>query len=323
LFDGRRKAHARAAALVTMTMTVTGLGVLTAGPAVANPDDLAAAEKKVDRLSDRAAAVEERHDDAAASLEKVRDRKRALTRSINRARLTIRTLEEDIAKQAIDLETGAAGTAAAAEPLERPERMMLMNVTVVSEDTEGAAERVVSTSEKLERLLQKRAEVRTKVPRLAKQEREVRTSRDGVERRLDEAEATLADLEEKAQPEAEAPAPAAAAGSAVEFALSKVGGTYSYGGVGPDAFDCSGLTMAAWATQGVSLPHSSSAQMSSGKQVSEGELQPGDLVFYYSPVSHVGIYVGGGQVVSALNPGEGIKKHDLHMMPFSGAVRPG
>jgi cell wall-associated NlpC family hydrolase len=321
LFDGRRKAHARAAALVTMTMTVTGLGVLTAGPAVAKPDDVATAEKKVDRLADRAAAVEERHDEAATSLEKVRDRKRALTKSIDRARTTILTLEEEIAKQAIDLETGAAGTAVSAEPLERPERMMLMNVTVVSEDTEGAAERVVSTSEKLERLLQKRAAVRKKVPSLAKQEREVRTSRDGVERRLDEAEATLADLEEKAQPET--PEPVAGAGSAVQFALSKVGGTYSYGATGPDAFDCSGLTMAAWATQGVSLPHNSGAQMSSGKQVSEGELQPGDLVFYYSPVSHVGIYVGGGQVVSALNPGEGILKHGLHYMPYSGAVRPG
>lgn len=318
MFDGRRKAHARAAALVTMTMTVTGLGVLTATPAAAKPDDVAAAEEKVDRLADRAAAVEERHDEAAASLEKVRDRKRALTRSIDRARSTIRTLEEEIAKQAIDLETGAAGTTASAEPLERPERMMLMNVTVVSEDTEGAAERVVSTSERLERLQQKRAAVRQKIPKVAKQEREVRTSRDGVERSLDEAEATLADLEEKAQPE-----PAVGAGSAVEFALSQVGGTYSYGATGPDAFDCSGLTMAAWATQGVSLPHNSGAQMSSGTQVSEGELQPGDLVFYYSPVSHVGIYVGGGQVVSALNPGEGILKHDLHYMPYSGAVRPG
>ena len=323
MFDGRSKNHARAAALVTLTMTVTGLGVLTTGPAAAKPDDVAAAEKKVDRLADRAAAVEERHDKAATSLEKVRDRKRALTKSIARARVTIRTLEEEIAKQAIDVDTGAAGTAAATEPLERPERMMLMNVTVVSEDTEGAAERVVSTSERLDHLLQKRAQVRKHVPRLAKQERKVRTSRDGVERRLDAAEATLADLEEKAQPEPEAPEPAAAAGSAVEFALSQVGGTYSYGAAGPSAFDCSGLTMAAWATQGVSLPHSSSGQMSSGKQVSEGELQPGDLVFYYSPVSHVGIYVGGGQVVSALNPGEGIKKHDLHMMPYSGAVRPG
>ena len=76
---------------------------------------------------------------------------------------------------------------------------------------------------------------------------------------------------------------------------------------GPSAFDCSGLTMMAWAQAGVGLPHSSSAQMGSGTPVSQSELQPGDLVFYYSPVSHVGMYIGNGQIVNALNPGAGVQ----------------
>ena len=67
-----------------------------------------------------------------------------------------------------------------------------------------------------------------------------------------------------------------------------------------------GLTMAAWCQAGVSLPHSSSAQYSSGRHISESELQPGDLVFYYSPISHVGMYIGDGQIVNALNPGAGV-----------------
>ena len=93
--------------------------------------------------------------------------------------------------------------------------------------------------------------------------------------------------------------------------------------MGPDSFDCSGLTMAAWKQAGVSLPHSSSAQYASGRQISESELQPGDLVFYYSPISHVGMYVGNGQIVNALNPGSGVQISGLHDMPYSGAVRPG
>jgi len=326
LFDGRRRIHAHAAAAVTLAMTVTGLAAFTGGPAAATPDDIAGAEAKVERLSDRAAAAEERHDAAAASLEKTRDRKRALSRSINQARQTIVSLQNEIAQQAAGLDAGAAGTAAVAEPLPRTERMVLMNVTVVSEDTDGAAERVVSTSERLERLLQRRAEVRKDIPRLATKERRVRTSRDGAERRVAGAQSVLSELEEKAAAKAEREAesaPAAGAGSAVEFALAQVGGTYSYGASGPDAFDCSGLTSAAWATQGVSLPRTSSAQFSSGRQISESELQPGDLVFYYDPVSHVGIYVGDGQVVSALNPSSGIHKHGVHHMPYSGAVRPG
>ena len=96
--------------------------------------------------------------------------------------------------------------------------------------------------------------------------------------------------------------PPAARGAAVQYALAQVGDAYVYGATGPSAFDCSGLTMMAWAQAGVGLPHSSSAQMGSGTPVSQSQLQPGDLVFYYSPVSHVGIYIGNGQIVHAANP---------------------
>ena len=98
---------------------------------------------------------------------------------------------------------------------------------------------------------------------------------------------------------------------------------YVYGAAGPSAFDCSGLTMAAWSQAGVSLPHSSAAQYSSGRHISESELQPGDLVFYYSPISHVGMYIGNGQIVNAVNPSVGVVISGLHDMPYVGAVRPG
>ncbi|MCW2836938.1 MAG: hypothetical protein JWQ15_1052, partial [Marmoricola sp.] len=62
---------------------------------------------------------------------------------------------------------------------------------------------------------------------------------------------------------------------------------------------------------------------SSGTPISESELQPGDLVFYYSPISHVGLYIGNGQIVNALNPGAGVLISGLHDMPYVGAVRPG
>ncbi|HET7387874.1 MAG TPA: NlpC/P60 family protein [Nocardioidaceae bacterium] len=111
------------------------------------------------------------------------------------------------------------------------------------------------------------------------------------------------------------------AGAAVSYALAQVGDAYSYGATGPNAFDCSGLTMMAWAQAGVALPHSSSAQMSSGPSVPQGQLAPGDLVFYYSPVSHVGIYIGNGQIVNAENPSTGVRVTGVFSMPYSGAVR--
>ncbi|MCW2756885.1 MAG: hypothetical protein JWO46_631, partial [Nocardioidaceae bacterium] len=88
-------------------------------------------------------------------------------------------------------------------------------------------------------------------------------------------------------------------------------------------YDCSGLMLAAWRQAGISLPHSSRAQQGSGRPVSESDLEPGDLVFYYSPVSHVGMYIGGGLIVNAENPSVGVTVTGLHAMPYSGAVRPG
>ena len=105
--------------------------------------------------------------------------------------------------------------------------------------------------------------------------------------------------------------------------MAQVGDAYVYGAAGPSSFDCSGLTMAAWQQAGVSLPHSSGAQMGSGTPVSQSELQPGDLVFYYSPVSHVGMYIGNGQIVNAENPSVGVKITGVNSMPYAGAVRPG
>ncbi|MGL5824212.1 MAG: C40 family peptidase [Nocardioides sp.] len=110
---------------------------------------------------------------------------------------------------------------------------------------------------------------------------------------------------------------------AVRYAMAQVGDAYVYGAAGPAAFDCSGLTMMAWAQAGVGLPHSSSAQFGSGPRVAAGDLQPGDLVFYYSPISHVGMYIGNGLIVHAANPGAGVRVAALNSMPYVGAVRPG
>jgi cell wall-associated NlpC family hydrolase len=110
---------------------------------------------------------------------------------------------------------------------------------------------------------------------------------------------------------------------AVQFAMAQIGKPYRYGASGPGSYDCSGLTMAAWAAAGVSLPHSSRAQMGAGRPVSASELQPGDLVFYYSPVHHVGMYIGNGQIVHASNPSKPVGIDPLYSMPYSGAVRVG
>jgi len=103
------------------------------------------------------------------------------------------------------------------------------------------------------------------------------------------------------------PAPNAGAAAAVAFAKAQVGKNYQYATSGPNTFDCSGLTAAAWQQAGVSLAHYSGAQYDETMRIGSGDLQPGDLVFYGpGGANHVEIYIGGGMVVSASNPSSGV-----------------
>lgn len=110
----------------------------------------------------------------------------------------------------------------------------------------------------------------------------------------------------------------------VNIALSKLGSPYKWAAAGPDAFDCSGFTMWCYARVGVSLPHSSRAQISVGQRVSRDNLAPGDLVFFgRSSIHHVGIYIGGGNFVHSPNTGDVVKISSLDARSdYVGACRP-
>ncbi|HMR48507.1 MAG TPA: NlpC/P60 family protein [Arachnia sp.] len=108
---------------------------------------------------------------------------------------------------------------------------------------------------------------------------------------------------------------------AVNIALAQVGKSYVWGNAGPNSFDCSGLMAYAYGKVDVSLTRSSRAQSQTGTKVAKSDLQPGDLVFYYSPVSHVGMYIGDGKIVHAANPRSGVTTAKLDSMPYSGARR--
>ena len=116
-------------------------------------------------------------------------------------------------------------------------------------------------------------------------------------------------------------APTAAAQVAVDTALAQLGDPYVWAGAGPDVFDCSGLTQHAYGAAGVYLPHSSNMQSGMGVPVAVTDLQPGDLLFFYSPVSHVGMYIGNGQMVHAPTAGDVVKVVDLAYMPGLTAAR--
>jgi cell wall-associated NlpC family hydrolase len=118
------------------------------------------------------------------------------------------------------------------------------------------------------------------------------------------------------------PAPSGGAAAAIAYAQSKLGDPYQYAGTGPTSFDCSGLTMMAWAAGGVGMSHNAAAQYEEFPHVPVNDLQPGDLVFFGDPIHHVGLYVGGGTMIEAPHTGAVVRYSSIGRPDYAGAARP-
>ncbi|MFP3990803.1 NlpC/P60 family protein [Streptomyces sp. E11-3] len=184
-------------------------------------------------------------------------------------------------------------------------------------------------------LARQRAEATRKLAELEKSRAAVTRHKRSVERKLAKAQRLLnslpsqerADHDRASRSEArpdQGPGPAASSGraaSAVSAARQAVGRPYVWGANGPSGFDCSGLTQWAYAQAGVGLPRTSQAQRHAGRHVSVDQAQPGDLVTYRGDASHIGMYVGNGQVVHAPYPGAAVRYDPVGMMPINSVTR--
>ena len=178
-----------------------------------------------------------------------------------------------------------------------------------------------------ERLLALRTEIEGK---LAEQQDEIAELNAAIERAERLAARRAAAAEEEAAvavvpaaPADPAPAPNGGAQAAVDAALSQLGKPYVWAAAGPDSYDCSGLTMWAWAHAGVSLPHNSGMQYAATPRVDRSDWQPGDLLFFGSPIHHVGMYIGNGQMVEAPYTGAQVRVNSAIRSDYVGAGRPG
>ncbi|MFJ2957225.1 NlpC/P60 family protein [Streptomyces sp. NBC_00669] len=111
------------------------------------------------------------------------------------------------------------------------------------------------------------------------------------------------------------------AAAAIQFALAQRGKPYYRGATGPDSYDCSGLTQAAYHAAGITIGRTTWDQVKDGTAVSKADLRPGDLVFFYSGISHVGIYIGNGNIVHAPHTGATVEVAPMDWMPFAAARR--
>ncbi|MEV6811042.1 NlpC/P60 family protein [Micromonospora sp. NPDC051296] len=179
-----------------------------------------------------------------------------------------------------------------------------------------------------QRLLDEKTRLDVTLSRQAAQSRELTAAKKRIERDL----AKLYELRRQAYGRAterpasrsnsadDAPAVSGKAGIAVRYAYGALGKPYAWGEDGPDGYDCSGLTSAAWRAAGKSLPHNTRMQWGVVAHISRSELRPGDLVFYRN-LGHMAIYVGGGQVIHAPTFGRNVEKRSVDLMPPYGYGR--
>ncbi|MFJ7194219.1 MULTISPECIES: NlpC/P60 family protein [unclassified Streptomyces] len=165
----------------------------------------------------------------------------------------------------------------------------------------------------------KEAEARRKAQELAKQQAAAKAEAD---RKADEAsKASDGGTGTGTGPGSDSGATTKAE-KVLAFARAQIGKPYVWGATGPASYDCSGLTQAAWKAAGVDIPRTTWDQVKIGTRVATADLRPGDLVFFYDDISHVGIYKGDGMMIHAPKPGANVREESIYYMPIYGSVRP-
>ncbi|MFF4184565.1 NlpC/P60 family protein [Streptomyces sp. NPDC001691] len=333
---------ARTAATLALASAATA--TLFEGSGHADPRLTPAQVKaKVDQLYHDAEAATEAYDgtkeqaDAAErSLNELRDEAARRTQRLNTARNALGSLA------AAQYRSGAVAPELQLILSSDPKRY-LDDAALAERAGDRTALAVAGVRKQLAELDRLHSTADGKLTELRGKQSALRKQKSDIQSKITSAEALLAQLtaperaaydasdaapaDARASRSADAPrgpiaAPSSRAAAAVAFAYGALGKPYVWGATGPSSFDCSGLTQAAWRSAGVQLPRTTYTQINAGSRVPRSQLAPGDLVFFYSGISHVGLYIGGGQMIHAPHPGAPVRIAPIDQMPFAGAVRP-
>ena len=310
---------------------IAAMGFMPSSPAQAKPD-IDDVQARVDRLYHEAEQASERYNDAKVELQDLQRDLGSLRADQQRQDDRLEVVREQVQDSVVRQYEGQSLTAVGQVVVSEDPQAFLSQLSTMSAFNDLQSQLFDDYATELKALGIRSDATEKRAGDVAALEKKLAAEKATIDKKLEAAESLLSDLKAQEREDilsrgslrvpSDVPVSGRAA-AAVQYALAQVGDSYVYGAAGPSAFDCSGLTMMAWAQAGVALPHSSSAQFGSGPHIASGDLQPGDLVFYYSPISHVGIYIGNGMIVHAANPSTGVVVSSVFSMPYTGAVRPG
>jgi peptidoglycan DL-endopeptidase CwlO len=321
-------------AFIASAAVLTTVGMIPSGTAEAQPS-IQDVQHRVDRLYHAAEQASERYNAIHVQLKQMHGDVSALRADQARQQKQTEKARRVVADSIVRQYEGDSLSAVGQAVVSSDPTAFVSQLTTMSAFNSMQAGQYSSYLTEAKALSIRQAATKNQLDRVAQLEQQAAADKATIAKNLSDAKSLLGKMEAAARERmlsasrdntrinpSDIPVSGRAA-AAVHFAMAQIGKPYVYGAAGPNSFDCSGLTMAAWGAAGVGLPHSSSAQYGSGTHISASQLQPGDLVFYYSPISHVGMYIGNGMIVNAENPSAGIKVAPLYMMPYVGAVRPG
>ena len=329
--------RSRAVLAVGAALVAVAAGVLTPSPAGAAPSTAAEAGQLVRKAAQELTVVDEKLHEAELIVAEQRKAAEAAAKQAAVAHEAVAVYEPQLRAIAQSAHTGRTQSRMAAFLTSRSADELVQQVTTL--DLIAARTNAVvaeaATAQRAAEAAQAAADEATALAEAGA--RQLRDQKAEVEKRAAAYQADFARLSAAEQERVttavagrsmnapsvdELPvAPGSAAASAIAAALAQVGDSYVSGGTGPNAFDCSGLTSYAYSTAGVSLPHSSRAQSTLGRQVSRNQLQPGDLVFYYTPISHVALYIGDGMIVHARTYGKPVAVTSVDQSGYRFGVR--
>ncbi|MFD3699816.1 NlpC/P60 family protein [Streptomyces sp. NPDC058646] len=333
--------------VTVLTAAAAGVAVaMAAVPAGAAPglpyEPSASARAQVDRLFEEAEQATERFNEAGEKADRLRGEVNRAQDAVARGQDRINTMRGVLGTFAgAQYRSGGLDPTVGLMLSEDPDDY-LERAAVLDRLTGSQARQLDELREEQRRLGQERREASRKLAELDALRADVATHKRSVTAKLAAARRLLnamsagerADFERasrsggRADGLPELPATGAAgpssgrAAAAVSAARAAVGKPYVWGSTGPSGFDCSGLMVWSYRQAGVSLPRTSQAQRYAGRQVPLSQARPGDLVTYRSDASHVGMYVGNGQVVHAPYPGARVRYDPVGMMPVSSVTRP-
>jgi cell wall-associated NlpC family hydrolase len=327
LHGRKRLAAALSGLALAGAIGIVGLGPAT--PAQAEPD-IDDVQKRVDTLYHEAEQASERLNDAKIELADLQGDLVSLQADQQRQDSSLEAARENLQDSIVSSYEGQSLSAVGIVANTDDADSFVSNLSTMAAYNDLQSQLFATFSTEAKALLLREKATEQRAAEIQHKQDELAAEKKTIDARYAEAKELLGQLkaEEReallSRDSVRMPSGVDASGRAaiaIRYAMAQVGKAYVYGAAGPSAFDCSGLMMMAWAQAGISLPHSSSAQYGVGRHVSSNDLQPGDLVFYYSPISHVGMYIGNGLIVEAANPGAGVRVSPVFSMPYAGATR--